>query len=109
MQISARDIHHYDRRLEHALAGLQLDTLVLVENKKTIISYIKYRDAQGLSIPRQVRYLFTLRKLSTLLKNKRFEDAVKEDLVNVVYQIEREDTSYETKRTEKECIKCFYR
>lgn len=55
-----------------------------------------------------MRYIFTLRKLSTLLPN-RFENAKKDDLVSVITQIEREDTSFETKRTEKECIKCFYR
>src|SRR5438132_1618663 len=73
------------------------------------MSYIKYREAQGLSTPRQVRYVFTLRKLSTLLENNPFERATKNDLVNVISLIEREDTSHETKRTEKECIKCFYR
>lgn len=109
MQVSAHDIHHYDRRLKHALASLQADSLISEGNKKTILSYIKLRDAQGLSIPRQVRYIFTLRKISALLENKRFEDAAKDDLINVVSQIEREVTSYETKRTEKECVKCFYR
>jgi site-specific recombinase XerD len=109
MQISLRDIHHYSRRLERAVANLTADTSVREENKKTIMSYIKYREAQGLSIPRQVRYIFTLSKLSTLLENYPFENATKNDLVNVISQIEREDTSHETKRTEKECIKCFYR
>jgi site-specific recombinase XerD len=91
------------------VANIRADTSVREEDKKTIMSYIKYREAQGLSIPRQVRYVFTLRKLSTLLEINRFKDATKNDLVNVISEIEREDTSYETKRTEKECIKCFYR
>ena len=50
-----------------------------------------------------------LRGLSTLLENKCFQDATKNDLVNVISQIERNYTSFETKRTEKECMKCFYR
>lgn len=109
MQASPRDIHHYDRRLELALANLQENNSLLEDNKNTILSYLLYRQAQGLSIPRQVRYIFTLTKLSGLMHNKRFQDAIKNDLVNVISQIERGDTSFETKRTEKECIKCFYR
>jgi site-specific recombinase XerD len=56
-----------------------------------------------------VRYIYSLRKLSRLLKGKSYEEAVKDDIVNVVSQIEDEDTAYETKHTEKTCIKCFYR
>ncbi|MGI0078300.1 MAG: hypothetical protein ACRECH_01610 [Nitrososphaerales archaeon] len=49
-----------------------------------------------------------MRKLSRLLKGKSYEEAVKEDIVNVVSEIESEDTAYETKHNEKTCIKCFY-
>src|SRR2546425_12921476 len=109
MQIISNDIHHYERRLELALTGLNQDQLVPIRNKETILSYVKFRNAEGLSVPRQVRYLFTLRKLSKLLGSQSFETATKTDLVNVITTIEGESTSYETKRTEKECIKQFYR
>ena len=109
MQVSLRDIHHYDKRLERALSDLREDNSLLEDNKNTILSYVLYREAQGLSIPRQVHYIFTITKLSTLLENKCFQDATKNDLVNVISQIERNYTSFETKRTEKECMKCFYR
>ena len=70
---------------------------------------MRYRDAQGLSVPRQVRYFSTLTKLSSLLKLKDFEMATKNDLIEAVSRIEAEDTKFETKRTEKVAIKCFYR
>ena len=73
MQIVANDIHHYARRLELALTGLRQDRLVTIRNKETILSYVKFRDAGGLSVPRQVRYLFTLRKLSKVLDGQNFE------------------------------------
>lgn len=107
--ITAHDVHHYDRRLKGALAALEQDETVIPKNRETIRSYIKFRAAQGLSVPRQVRYIYSLRKLSRLLKGKTYEEAVKEDLVNVVSDIENEGTAYETKHTEKTCIKCFYR
>ncbi len=109
MQVSAHDIHHYARRLELALKKLWDDKSLSAANRREVLEYIKFRDAQGLSIPRQVRYIFTLRKLSRLLKGKDYVVATKADLVDVVSQIEKEEVSYDTKRTDKECIKCFYR
>ena len=109
MQISAYDIHHYERRLELALIGLDKDQAVSSKNRTAIRSYIKFRDAQGLSVPRQVRYIFTIGKLSKLLPSQGLEGATREDLISAVSQIEKENTSIETKRTEKECIKQFYR
>ncbi|TMI40175.1 hypothetical protein E6H21_07125 [Candidatus Bathyarchaeota archaeon] len=109
MQVSAHDIHHYARRLELALTGLNQDQRISDTNRKVIQSYIKFREAQGLSIPRQVRYIFTIGKLSKLLRGQSLEQSARADLVSVVSQIEKERTSVETKRTEKECIKQFYR
>ncbi len=109
MQVSAYDIHHYARRIELALIGLDKDQTVSPENRTVIRSYIKFRDAQGLSIPRQVRYIFTIGKLSKLLRSQGLEGATRADLISAVSQIEKENTSIETKRTEKECVKQFYR
>lgn len=47
---------------------------------------------RGFQIPRQVRYLFGLRKLARLLDGKSFTEATGENLVNVVSAIENEDT-----------------
>jgi integrase/recombinase XerD len=108
-RVSAYEVHHYEQRLKSALAALGEDTTLLPRNKELIHSYIKYRAAQGLSVPRQTRYIYCLRKLSRFLNGKPFEDAVKEDVIDVVSKIEDEDTAYETKHTDKQCIKCFYR
>src|SRR5487761_334896 len=91
----AYDIHHYDQRLEHALSALSSDRSISKKNRETILAYIKFRHAQGLSIPRQVRYLFSLRKLARLLDGKSFTEATREHLVNVVSSIESEDTQYD--------------
>jgi site-specific recombinase XerD len=93
--VTVHDIHHYDRRLKGALAALEQHETAIPKNRETIRSYVKFRAAQGLSVPRQVRYIYSLRKLSRLLKDKSYEEAVKNDIVNVVSQIEDEDTAYE--------------
>ncbi len=45
-----------------ALAALEKDQSIIVSNKEMILAYVKFRDAEGLSVPRQVRYVFTLEK-----------------------------------------------
>ncbi len=45
-----------------ALAALDKDQSIIVKNKGMILAYVKFRDAEGLSVPRQVRYVFTLEK-----------------------------------------------
>ena|SRR5438105_2869484 len=101
MQVSAHDIHHYARRLKLALTGLNLDQKISDANREVIQSYIKFREAQGLGIPRQVRYVFTIGKLSKLLGGLGFEQAVRADLVSAVSQVEKEKTCVETKRTRR--------
>lgn len=108
MDASIGDIHHYDRRLRHALESFENDKTIPKANREVIIRYVRYRGAQGLSVPRQVRYLSTLRKLSRLLSGT-FEEATKEDMIGAVDAIEHEKTSYATKETEKISIKCFFR
>jgi integrase/ribosomal protein L40E len=102
------DIHHYDRRLGLAFACLRSDAKLRDANRETIKEFLEYIGAEGLSIPRQVRYIYVLRKLSGLLE-KDFKDATKPDMIRAVSELEKQDTSYETKRSEKECIKRFYK
>lgn len=102
------DIHHYDRLLQRALAVVDADSKLLPANRKTIKEFLEYAGAEGLSAPRRVRYSIVLRKLSKLLK-KPFRQAKKADMIRVVSALEKEKSSPETKRSEKECIKRFYK
>jgi len=102
------DIHHYDRRLAAALSILDRDKRILENNRKKIKEFLEYIQAEGLSTPRQVRYVYVLRKVSRLLR-KEFRRTTKDDLVKLISKLEKQDTSYETKRSEKECVKRFYK
>ena len=77
------DIHHYGRTLELAMRMLDKDDTILPANRKVIREYIRYRNAEGLSVPRQVRYLAVLRKLSRIT-NKPFSRIVREDVMKYV-------------------------
>jgi len=102
------DIHHYDRRLTVALSNLDHDRKVLESNRKKLKQFLEYIRAEGLSIPRQVRYVYVLRKISRLLC-KEFYRTTKTDMVTIVSELEKQDTAYDTKLSEKQCIKRFYK
>ena len=107
-ELKSVDIHHYERRLQVATTHLDNDRELLPPNLKSIKAFLEYAQADGLSIPRQIRYIFVLRKLSRLL-GKPFRRATKDDMIQVVTKIGKEDTAEDTKRSEKECIKRFYK
>jgi len=102
------DIHHYDQRLAAALANLEKDQNVLDANRKKIKQFIEFIRAEGLSVPRQVRYTYVLRKLNTLL-GKEFRRTTKNDMIRVISELEKQDTAYDTKLSEKQCVKRFYK
>lgn len=102
------DIHHYDQRLTAATRNLDNDKQVLETNRKKIRQFLEYIRAEGLSTPRQVRYTYVLRKLSSLL-GREFRRTTKTDMIRVISDLERQDTAYDTKLSEKQCIKRFYK
>jgi hypothetical protein len=89
------DIHHYDQRLAVALTNLEQDKKVLESNRKKIKQFLEYIHAEGLSIPRQVRYVYVLRKVSRLL-GKEFYRTTKTDMVTLVSELEKQNTAYDT-------------
>ncbi|MGA2789492.1 MAG: hypothetical protein ABSF00_01855 [Candidatus Bathyarchaeia archaeon] len=100
----AFDIHHYDQRLTAALSNLENDKKVLESNRKKIKQFLEYIRAEGLSTPTQVRCTYVLRKLSSLL-SKEFRRTTKTDMIRVISDLEKQDTAYDTKLSEKQCIK----
>lgn len=99
------DIHHYDQRLTAALSNLENDKQVLDSNRRKIKQFLEYIQAEGLSTPRQVRYTYMLSRLL----GKEFRRTTKTDMIRVISDLEKQDTAYHTKLSEKQCIKRFYK
>ncbi|MHB8566797.1 MAG: hypothetical protein ACYC7D_00570 [Nitrososphaerales archaeon] len=83
-RICAYEVHHYEARLRSALAALKEDSAIIPKDKELIRSHVKYKAAQGLSIPRRSRCICYLRKLSRFLNRKHFKDAWKEVIIDVI-------------------------
>ncbi|MFQ5951250.1 MAG: tyrosine-type recombinase/integrase, partial [Candidatus Geothermarchaeales archaeon] len=76
--------------------------------KETIIRFYRRSLAEGLSLVRVSRRLFTTRYLSRML-GKRFQDATKQDVEDLVGKIESKEMSPWTKVDYKKMLKLFYK
>jgi len=100
-------IYDDDKRLERTLTRLR-NSDISNKNKELILEFISDCDARGLSFSRQSKYADQLRKIAKLL-NKDFDKAKKEDIKNVVAQINRLQFKPRTKRDYKVTLKAFYK
>ena len=102
------DIHNRRRSLERAIIRVQNSDLSQT-NKNLILRFKDECLSNGLGIDRTLFYLDKLCQVAKRLK-KDFTDATKEDLKEIVRQIElKQDYSEWTKRGYKITLKKFYR
>lgn len=100
-------VYNYPRTLEKELEKLRSNSLGK-ENSETILRFHKLLIAEGLGLARQIKHLWTLRRIATLL-NKPFTEATKDDMIDFVAKIERQEYSEWTKRDYKIILKRFYK
>ncbi len=81
-----------------------LDTLLV--NKKLILSFVESLSAEGITKVRQIKYLYTLGKISQMI-NKDFTQITKEDIVKLCSNINNSDFAEWTKHNYKVVIKRF--
>ncbi|MBN1860303.1 MAG: tyrosine-type recombinase/integrase [Candidatus Thermoplasmatota archaeon] len=101
------DIHRYEKRIENALRRIKNGDLLEI-NKRTLLEFYEYLDAEGLSRGRIAKYLFHLLKINGWL-NLPFEQATKNDIVKLVRTIENQNYTPNTKHDYKIVIKRFYK
>ncbi len=97
-------IYNYKKSLARELSHIEQDKL----NGAIIYKYYKARVAEGLSLARILKCISTLKLLSKDL-NKPFETATKDDVLELIVNIQERDFSEWTKRDYKIILKHFYR
>jgi integrase len=100
-------VYNYPRTLERQLDKLGSNSLDK-ENSETILRFYRLLVAEGLGLTRQIKYLWTLRRIAMLL-NKPFREVTKEDMIDFVAKIEKQEYSEWTKRDYKIILKKFYK
>jgi len=100
----ANEIYNYESTLARELSKTKEDPF----NAEILLKYYRSRVAEGLSLARILKCLSTLRLISKSL-GKRFEDATKDDIVNMIVKIEKRNLSQWTKHDYKVILKRFYK
>lgn len=102
------DIHNYKKKLERSIELLKASK-VCKENKENIIKFQKQLVAEGITIGRIQKYVYTLKSLAILL-NKPFTIAKKDDIIELVSKVETNPKWTEwTKSDFKKMLKRFYK
>ena len=99
-------VHDYERRLQLVLRLIKTDQKLLKENRAVVLGFHRQIVAEGISLPRQVKYLHTLRKLGRMLERP-FVDVQKDDIVGLLARLEELPLKDSTKRDCKVILKRF--
>jgi len=98
----------YKIRLEKAVEKLQECNDIIDTNKKHITDFITQLCADGLSLRRQHKYLYTLKPITKGIK-KDFSLFNKKDITQFLKKINTSDYKDNTKRDFKIIIKIFFK
>ena len=101
------NIHHYERRLVAALAGVN-EAPIPSGSRECILEFDAYLTAGGISISRRLKYLEVLRRLAQFF-NKSFNQLKKVDVIRFVGDLEAKPWKAWTKATWKIAIKRFWK
>lgn len=100
----AAAIYGYKQTLNRELSHIKQDQI----NGEIILKYYRSRVAEGLSLARILKCISTLKLISKRLK-KPFTEATKEDIVDLIAEIEERNISPWTKHDYKVILKKFYK
>jgi site-specific recombinase XerD len=99
----ANEIYNYDRQIKSELRRVESDI-----NLDLLLRFYEHSLAEGLSPARVYKRLYSVRRLSEML-GMRFEDATKEDIVQLVAKIEQKNLGAWSKHDYTIMLKKFYR
>jgi len=101
------EVHCYKRIIESVLRRIK-NSSIPEESKKNILDFYRECILRGYSKARIIKYLDTLERTARLL-GKPFEEAKKEDIQDLIAEIEQRDYSEWTKHDYKVILRVFYR
>jgi integrase/ribosomal protein L40E len=102
------DVHNRRRRLELAIEGVKASPRISERNKKALLDFCNYCFAEGLTVDRVEHLLRCLKKTAEIFW-KDFEEATKDDIVDLVRRIESRRISAWTKHDYRVTLKKFYK
>ena len=101
-------IHNFGKRLKYVLNGIKNNSHCNKFNEKVLLEFHNYLFAEGLSIPRVVKYLRLLCQIDLKI-NKDLKKVNKNDIINYLSWLEMSHYAELTKKDFKITLKKFYR
>jgi len=101
------EVHRYDKRIESLLKRIK-NSGIPEGSKKNILDFYRECILRGYSKARTTKYLDTLERTARIL-GKPFEEATREDIEDLIAEIERRNYSDWTKHDYKVILRIFYR
>lgn len=101
------EVYCFKRRIECTLRKIR-NSSIPEESKKNILDFYRECILRGYSKARIIKYLDTLERTARLL-DKPFEEAKKEDIENLIAEIEQRGYTEWTKHDYKVILRVFYR
>ena len=101
-------MHGIKRKLELALRNVRESSKISARNKGLILRFLDYCKAEGLSDMRVEHYARILKKIGEIFP-KSFDEASKEDIVELVRKIEGRKLSEWTRHDYRTTLKKFYK
>jgi integrase len=102
------DVHGAKERYARSLEAVKKDKDLSEYNRKKIIRFVWDLQAEGLTLVRQIKYLYLLPKLAKLLK-KDFNKATVTDIKRLVAEVNQSKYADWTKADCRMALKRFYR
>lgn len=102
------DIHNYRKQFERQIELIKEDLSIPPENKDIALKFKDYLLSEGIGVAKIGRYLLDIRKFSKLL-NKPIQEANKQDIRQVIGEIEQSILAAESKKCFKVMVRKLYR
>lgn len=104
------DFHHFKEKTERKIEKLKIDSSISEVNRRDILNFVNDCFAERLSYGRIYKLIYFLLTLSKLL-GKDFRDATKEDLKELVRNVESSPKNYteNTKKDFRVVLKKYYK
>jgi integrase/ribosomal protein L40E len=101
------EIYCSQKRLDQSVERLR-NSQTIEENKLTILKFKQYLGLEGINVLRIARYIEVLKDMSRILK-KDFNNASKEDIIQLAVTLNETKKATWTKVTYKKMLKRFYK
>jgi len=104
----SHDIYESPKRLDYVLKKIREDSEIIDSNKELLFKFHQFCIVEGLSLSRVIRCLYAIRSFAEWTK-KDFNDCKKEDVSNLIVELEKSKYAHSTKQEMRMTLRKFFK